>query len=135
MKRYIYIIATILLPVFSQAQFSINSGLDDINYSTPKEYVLQTSECSASASNVDFSIFPTGHMWWPAKLIEREYCKLLKLEIFVDSILLEIRPALGYASPQILYHETTAEAAEAIIQNGFKVSAECKPECTLLACR
>ncbi len=40
MKKYIYIIITILCPVFSQAQFSINSGLDDISYSSPKEYEI-----------------------------------------------------------------------------------------------
>jgi len=40
MKKYIYIIITFLLPFFTQAQFSINSGLDDINYSSPKEYEI-----------------------------------------------------------------------------------------------
>ena len=41
MRKYIYIITiTFLLPLFTQAQFSINSGLDDINYSSPKEYEI-----------------------------------------------------------------------------------------------
>ncbi len=39
MKKYIlYII--LLLPLFVNAQFSINSGLNDISYSSPKEYEI-----------------------------------------------------------------------------------------------
>ena len=41
MKKYIYIIIiTFLLPLFTYGQFSINSGVDDINYSSPKEYEI-----------------------------------------------------------------------------------------------
>lgn len=39
MKKLIYILA-ILFPVCLQAQFSINSGLNDISYSTPKTYEI-----------------------------------------------------------------------------------------------
>lgn len=38
MRNFIYISLLLLCPVFSFAQFSINSGVNDINYSTPKGY-------------------------------------------------------------------------------------------------
>ena len=40
MKKHIYIVITFLLPLLTHAQFSINSGLDDISYSSPKEYEI-----------------------------------------------------------------------------------------------
>jgi outer membrane protein insertion porin family len=40
MKKYLYIILTLMLPIITEAQFSINSGLDDISYSSPKEYEI-----------------------------------------------------------------------------------------------
>jgi len=40
MKKYLYIGLILLLPVLAEAQFSINSGLDDISYSSPKEYEI-----------------------------------------------------------------------------------------------
>ena len=40
MKRYLYILLTLCFPLLSQGQFSINSGLDDLNYSSPKEYEI-----------------------------------------------------------------------------------------------
>jgi outer membrane protein insertion porin family len=40
MKKYFYIIIILLLPALAKAQFSINSGLDDISYSNPKEYEI-----------------------------------------------------------------------------------------------
>ncbi|MGB0887369.1 MAG: outer membrane protein assembly factor BamA [Vicingaceae bacterium] len=40
MKNYIYIIIIMLLPTLAKAQFSINSDLDAINYSAPKEYEI-----------------------------------------------------------------------------------------------
>ena len=40
MRKYIYIILIVLVPTIVDAQFSINSGLDDISYSTPREYEI-----------------------------------------------------------------------------------------------
>ena len=40
MRKYIYIILVVLVPTIVDAQFSINSGLDDISYSTPREYEI-----------------------------------------------------------------------------------------------
>ncbi len=40
MKKYLHIVIVLLLPVITQAQFSINSGLADISYSNPKEYTI-----------------------------------------------------------------------------------------------
>ena len=38
MKKYKYIIIILLFPSLVEAQFSINTGLEDISYSNPKEY-------------------------------------------------------------------------------------------------
>jgi len=40
MKKFIYIIIVVFVPSLIKAQFSINSGLDDISYSNPKEYEI-----------------------------------------------------------------------------------------------
>ncbi|MGB0881664.1 MAG: outer membrane protein assembly factor BamA [Vicingaceae bacterium] len=40
MKQYLYIFLFTFLPLFSLGQFSINSGLDDLSYSSPKEYEI-----------------------------------------------------------------------------------------------
>ena len=40
MRKYIYIILMMLTPFMVKAQFSINSGLDDISYSNPQEYEI-----------------------------------------------------------------------------------------------
>ncbi len=40
MKKYIYIILILLTPSLMNAQFSINSGLDDISYSNPQDYEI-----------------------------------------------------------------------------------------------
>ena len=41
MRKCFYILLLLLsAPIIADAQFSINSGLDDINYSTPKEYEI-----------------------------------------------------------------------------------------------
>lgn len=40
MKKYLYIVLIVLAPTFVGAQFSINSGLDDISYSNPREYEI-----------------------------------------------------------------------------------------------
>ena len=39
MRKYLYIIL-LLLPVIANAQFSLSGGLDDLNYSNPKEYEI-----------------------------------------------------------------------------------------------
>lgn len=40
MRKHFYIILLFLLPVLVKAQFSINSGLEDISYSNPKNYEI-----------------------------------------------------------------------------------------------
>lgn len=40
MKKQLYIIFLLLVPFFGQAQFSINSGVSDIDYSAPKTYEI-----------------------------------------------------------------------------------------------
>jgi len=40
MRKYSYIILILLSPVLAKAQFSINSGLEDISYSNPKNYEI-----------------------------------------------------------------------------------------------
>ena len=40
MRKHLYILLLLILPVFAEAQFSLNSGLEDINYSTPRDYEI-----------------------------------------------------------------------------------------------
>ena len=40
MKKYKYVIIILLMPSLAEAQFSINTGLEDISYSNPKEYEI-----------------------------------------------------------------------------------------------
>ena len=40
MRKYIFISILLLIPFLGKSQFSLNSGLEDINYSNPQEYEI-----------------------------------------------------------------------------------------------